>query len=180
MKETLLQILGILVISGTLAFGTNALRAHGIPLVEHWSSKLLTQEQAAGLPAVSLAEAVRAYGRGEAVFVDARPAAFFRLGHIPGALSLPLDDFDRVFPLLKKQLLSAPQIIAYCDGASCETSMGLTGKLLMAGLDQVAVFTGGMEQWQAAGQRVETGPGESSPTGNERAQSPEQGAQSQR
>jgi rhodanese-related sulfurtransferase len=125
--------------------------------VERWSDKILKEQQNSGFPAVSLEQAIGAFVRGEALFVDARAPEFYRLGHVPGALNLPLLDFDRVFPLLRDRLLSAPQVIAYCDGAGCEMSVGLTEKLLMAGIDRVAVFTGGMQQWKGAGQQVEVG-----------------------
>ena len=158
MKRSLLQAFGIVIISGVLGMAVNAFRVDGIPLVERWQEKIRNEELAAGLPAVSMAQAMEAFANGDALFVDARDPDFFKLERIPGAVNLPVYDFDRFFPSLKEKLFAAPQVIAYCGGASCETSVELTEKLLMAGLDRVAVFTGGIQQWQASGQPVEEGP----------------------
>ena len=151
MKRSLLQSIGIIVLSGALGIGVNAFRAEGIPLVERWQEKVLNEQLTGGLPAVSLKQAKEAHQRGDALFVDARDPEFFEQGHIPGALSLPVRDFDSVFPRLKEKLRAAPRIITYCDGANCEMSVELTEKLLFAGLEYIEIFTGGIQQWQGAG-----------------------------
>lgn len=43
-----------------------------------------------GVPRVSLADAKSAYDMGSAVFLDVRDGTEYALGHIPGALSIPL------------------------------------------------------------------------------------------
>lgn len=154
MMRSLLQALGIMLFSGIIALAANGFRPDGIPLVEKWQEKVLNEQLTGGLPAVSLEQAREAYEGGYALFVDAREPDFFEVGHIPGAVSLPVKDFERVFPLLKERLLAVPRVIAYCDGASCEASVELTEKLLFAGLEHVEIFTGGIQQWKAAGQPV--------------------------
>ena len=136
----------------------NGLRADGIPLVERWQEKVLNEQLTGGLPAVSLKQAKEAHANGDALFVDARDPAFYEEEHIPGAVSLPVRDFDLVFPKLQKQLLAAPRVITYCDGASCEMSVELMEKLLFAGLEYIEIFTGGIQQWKAAGLPVVKGP----------------------
>ena len=154
MKRSLVQAFGIILISGTIGLAVNGLRPDGIPWVENWQEKVLNEQLTGGRPAVTLKEAREAYEGGHALFVDARDSDFFKIGHIPGALNLPVKDFDKVFPTLKEQLLTAPRIITYCDGANCEMSVELTEKLLFAGLEYVEIFTGGIQQWKAAGQHV--------------------------
>ena len=157
MKRSLLQSIVIIIISGALGIGVNAFRAEGIPLMERWQEKVLNEQLTGGLPAVSLKQVKEAYRSGNALFVDARDREFFEQGHIPGAVSLPVRDFDSVFPKLKEKLLTAPRVITYCDGANCEMSLELTEKLLFAGLEYIEIFTGGIQQWKAAGQPVEQG-----------------------
>ena len=154
MKRPLLQALAIVLLSGTIGLAVNSFRPDGIPWAENWQKKVLNEQLTGGLPAVSLKEARDAYEAGYALFVDARDPAFFKAGHIPGAVNLPVKDFDRVLSKLKEQLLAAPRVITYCDGASCEMSVELTEKLLFAGLENVEIFTGGIQQWKAAGQPV--------------------------
>jgi len=154
MKRSLLQAFGIILLSGTIDLVINGFRPDGIPWEENWQEKVLNEQLTGGLPAVSLKEAREAYEGGYALFVDARDPDFFKGGHIPGAVSLPVKDFDRVFPTLNERLSAAPRIITYCDGASCEMSVELTEKLLFAGLEYVEIFTGGIQQWKAGGQPV--------------------------
>jgi rhodanese-related sulfurtransferase len=158
MRRSLLQAIAIILLSGTIGFAVNGFRSDGIPWVENWQEKVLNEQLTGGLPAVSLKEAIEAHRGDYALFVDAREPDFFKVGHIPGAVNLPVKDFDRIFPRLKEQLVAAPRIITYCDGASCEMSVELTEKLLFAGLERVEIFTGGMQQWKAAGQKVARGP----------------------
>jgi len=156
MKQSLLQAIGIIIISGALGIGVNAFRADGIPLVEHWQEKVLNEQLTGGLPAVSLREAKELHERGEALFVDARDPDFYKQGHIPGAINLPVRDYELVFPEVKEKIMAALRVITYCDGASCEMSVELTEKLLFSGLDRVEIFTGGIQQWKGAGLPVDS------------------------
>jgi rhodanese-related sulfurtransferase len=158
MKRSLLQAVVIILFSGIMGLAVNGFRPDGIPWVENWQGKVLNEQLTGGLPAVSLKEAREAYEEGYALFVDARDPDFFKTGHIPGAVNLPVKDFDRVFPTLNERLLAAPRVITYCDGASCEMSVELTEKLLFAGLEYVEIFTGGIQQWKAAGQPLSSEP----------------------
>ncbi|HYA02222.1 MAG TPA: rhodanese-like domain-containing protein [Syntrophobacteria bacterium] len=155
MKRSLLQALGIILISGALGLGANAFRADGIPLIERWTDKLAEKQQAGGFPAVSLAETADALARNDAMFLDARDPDFYALGHIPGAVNLPVHDFDRMFPGLKDRIEAAPLVIVYCDGGGCEASVELTGKLFLEGIDRISVFPGGFQEWKESGQAVE-------------------------
>lgn len=56
------------------------------------------------------AEAKVAYDRGEAVFVDVRPAEYYRQNHIPGALSIPLGELEARLEELDRDRW----IITYC------------------------------------------------------------------
>ena len=65
---------------------------------------------------IMLDEARVLFNSNAAVFIDGRHDFDYNLGHIKGAINLPLKDYD-----LKKNLLSGiPKtrlIVAYCDGA---------------------------------------------------------------
>ena len=51
------------------------------------------------------------------------------MGHVPGALPLPEDDFDRAFATLEDRLRSHFDIIVYCSGYGCEASHIVARKL---------------------------------------------------
>jgi rhodanese-related sulfurtransferase len=158
MKRSLLQAFLIVIISGMVGIGVNVFRADGIPLVEQWQEKVLNEKLVGGLPTVSLKLAKEAFVNGEALFLDARDPDFYELAHIPGAVNLPVGDFDLIFPRMKERLLEAPRVITYCDGVNCDMSVELTERLIFEGLNQVEIFTGGLHEWEAAGQPVEEGP----------------------
>ncbi len=158
MRRSLFQVIGIIIISAAVGIAVNMFRANGIAWVENWQEKVLNEQLTGGLPAVSLKQVKEAYESGEALFVDARDSDFYEEGHIPGAVNLPVRDFELVFPKLKERLLAATWVITYCDGGSCELSVQLTERLLFAGVDRVEIFTGGIQQWRGAGQPVEEGP----------------------
>jgi rhodanese-related sulfurtransferase len=154
MKQSLLQAIGIIIISGVLGITVNEFRAHGIPLVEKWQEKVLNEQLTGGLPALSFKQVKEAYDRGSALFVDARDPDFYHQGHIPGAVNLPVREYELVFPVLQEELMAASRVITYCDNVTCDTSVELCEKLLFAGLDRVEIFPGGIEQWKDEGQPV--------------------------
>lgn len=91
------------------------------------------------------------------MILDARPEIFHRLGHVPGALSFPRDDFENAYASLKGKLEAerAQPIVIYCSNTSCEDS-GLVKKALAAlGFTNLALFEGGWSEWTNA--KKETG-----------------------
>jgi rhodanese-related sulfurtransferase len=104
---------------------------------------------------IEVAEAKQRFDRGH-LFLDARPADFFPLGHIPGALPLPEDDFDRAFAALEPRLRSTLDIVVYCSGLGCDASHLVAHKLKEHGI-QAAIMPGGLPEWTDAGHPVKKG-----------------------
>lgn len=52
--------------------------------------------------------------RGDVLVVDVRPEAEFAAGHLPGAVNVPPDEFDRLV-----DLPDGPDVVAYCRGPYC-------------------------------------------------------------
>jgi len=86
-------------------------------------------------------------------FVDARAEDFYRYqGHIRGAISLPVTEFDSAFPLVKDRLPSPDEeIVCYCSGFGCEESTELARRLTEKGYRLVYVYEGGWPEWSEAG-----------------------------
>lgn len=89
------------------------------------------------------------------LLVDARAAAAYSAGHIPGALSLPLGDFERLFSEQEPRLRRAGLLVVYCSGPTCDDSRDLAARLWHRGLKNLLLFKGGMEEWQGRGHAVE-------------------------
>ena len=87
---------------------------------------------------------------GAALFVDARPRMIYDLQRIPGALSLPEDDFDAAFAQLAPRLRNRFDVIVYCSGFGCEASHIVARKLKERGIPAV-VLEDGIPAWQDAG-----------------------------
>ena len=88
----------------------------------------------------------------EALIIDARPENEYRLGHIPSAVSLPRDDFDRQYPALQSVLQSYRNkpIIVYCSNFRCADSQIVAVALQRLGYQQVRLFRGGWKDWERA------------------------------
>jgi rhodanese-related sulfurtransferase len=93
----------------------------------------------------------------DAFFIDARAEVFFtHEGHIRGALSLPYEDFDDVYPRLKDELPPKDrEVVCYCSGFGCEESAELAKLLMARGYSTVFVYEGGWPEWLEAGLPVE-------------------------
>lgn len=87
-----------------------------------------------------------------ATILDARDEVFYHRNHIPGAFSLPRDDFGRAYQHLSPTLdkLRDKPIIVYCSGGECHDSRLVARALLSLGFSSVSVFTGGWTDWKAA------------------------------
>jgi rhodanese-related sulfurtransferase/DNA-binding transcriptional ArsR family regulator len=98
------------------------------------------------LEPVSRQELVDRASRGEVVILDVRPAAEFAAGHIPGALSVPLDQLDAALSRLPKRA----RIVAYCRGPYCVLAPQAVQRLRARGFDARRLVDG-MPEWRLAG-----------------------------
>ncbi len=83
------------------------------------------------------------------VVVDVRPAEEYRAAHIPGAVSIPLDE-------LEKRLRELPrngQIVAYCRGPYCALAPEAV-RTLRAHKYAARHLADGLPEWAAAGGRT--------------------------
>ena len=108
---------------------------------------------------VDLATVKRFFDARAAVFVDARDAAEFEAGHIPGAARLTLNDALAEPERIRALAPGGRPIITYCEGGTCEASLDLARALVDAGYRRVLVYSGGFPEWSAAGHPVERGSG---------------------
>jgi len=150
------------------AWASLGLLALGLPLLA--SPFVLSHAQATPDPAysrpeladkwphINLAEALRLHGKRGVVFVDGRSVAEWKVSHIPGALPLPVDEFDKRFPMLKRRLAKAKIVVTYCHGVTCGLSENLAQLLSDQGLRNEAVFYEGFPAWAGAGQPLESSP----------------------
>jgi ArsR family transcriptional regulator len=103
------------------------------------------------LEAISRNELLQRTKEGLVTVLDVRPSEEFEIGHIPGAVNIPL-------PELKKRLNDLPkdqEIIAYCRGAYCVLSFETVAALRKKGY-KVRRLEEGYPEWRAEGLPIET------------------------
>ena len=141
-----------------LGIGLNSLRSVPLPLVPKLPEERLLEGLAVPvfakikLPGViELEGAMTAHHEHQAIFLDARDRAFFDLGHIPEARSLPRETFPTDFAAFARQTDKRQRLIVYCSGEDCDDSTVVAKALARLGFENVAIFKGGWEEWSAAG-----------------------------
>lgn len=134
--------MGVLVLTGMAAgLAWNGLSGRGLAL----SSNVFIRP---GAEVIQAAEAKARLDKG-ALFLDARPRDFYKMEHIPGALPLPEDEFEKAFAALEPTLRSHFDIVVYCAGYGCEASHIVAGWLKERGI-QAAILDEGWPAWQDA------------------------------
>ena len=90
-----------------------------------------------------------------AVFLDARSRDDYARGHISGALSFPINEFERRLEDFRKQFDEQTYFVTYCSGRECEDSHMLAHRLFENGYWEVSVFIDGLPAWEARGYPIE-------------------------
>ena len=94
-------------------------------------------------------------GANPPVLAEALPEKYFRDWHLPGARHLPHDEVERLAPAVLPD--KSAEIVVYCASRSCQNSHVAAGKLVQLGYENVAVYSGGKQDWMDAGFPVERG-----------------------
>ncbi len=86
------------------------------------------------------------------LLVDARPDYRYRIGHLPGAVNIPLPEVNADDPRFTK----GQHVVVYGDGPRNTLSHAAAKKLLAGGKLIVSDFRGGYEMWKQAGREIAT------------------------
>jgi rhodanese-related sulfurtransferase len=106
-------------------------------------------EHRGAMEAVEGDELMRRVKSGEVTVLDVRPAEEYRAGHIPGAISIPVDE-------LKARLKELPkdrEVVAYCRGPYCVMALEAVELLRKKGFEAHRMEQGVVD-WRARGWRV--------------------------
>jgi rhodanese-related sulfurtransferase/predicted transcriptional regulator len=102
--------------------------------------------------AVSMAELIKRGRSRQVVILDTRPAREYVAGHIPGAISVPVDDLKQRL----RQLAKGKEYVAYCRGPYCVYADRAV-ELLRAHGRRARRLLDGFPEWRAAGLPVASG-----------------------
>lgn len=81
------------------------------------------------------------------VLVDARSREDYDKSHLPGALSIPLEDIKDYAGELDKD----EKIVTYCGGFQCPASTEAAKMLMKLGFGDVRDYKGGIQEWTEKG-----------------------------
>jgi rhodanese-related sulfurtransferase len=81
------------------------------------------------------------------LLVDARPREEYAMAHIPGAISMPLNEIPQYAGSLDKGRM----IVTYCGNYNCPISTEAAEKLISLGYTNVYDYKGGIKEWQDRG-----------------------------
>lgn len=161
-RKTAREILLILVLSSVLGAAVH------FPLLRRFAAGEFKQgfvdpREYTGIRFITLAETEdlftqRMQGAENLLFIDSRSPGDFAAGHIPGALSVPL---EKVQPPGKKEAATdqagmlnfpgAQTLVIYCEGGDCQASISLAKIIHDRGYQDIRIFAGGWAEWSAAG-----------------------------
>jgi rhodanese-related sulfurtransferase len=88
---------------------------------------------------------------GDVAVLDMRPTPEFAAGHIPGAVSIPIDEL----PARLSELPADVDVVTYCRGTYCVFAHEAV-RLLTAHGRRAARLAEGMLEWRLAGHAVTT------------------------
>lgn len=103
---------------------------------------------------MTLDELTRQMKRGNVVLLDVRPREEFEAGHLPGALSMPIEELTTGMRRLPKR----KRVVVYCRGPYCVYAHDAVRQLRSRGYDADRIEEGVIE-WTALGMPVESGRG---------------------
>jgi ArsR family transcriptional regulator len=98
------------------------------------------------LEPVSRKELMRRLRAGSVTVLDVRPEDEFALGHVPGAVNVPLHALKKRLAEFRK----SQEIVAYCRGPYCVLSFEAVALLRAEGY-KVRRLEDGLPEWRAAG-----------------------------
>lgn len=111
-------------------------------------------EKRGSLEPIDCEELLGRVKEGKVTVLDVRPVEEYRAGHIPGALSIPVNELQARL----KELPKNRRIIAYCRGPYCVMAVEAVELLRRKGY-RAARMEQGIVDFRARGWHVETGAG---------------------
>ena len=160
--KTVKEVIILLGLALILAFAVNFFSPAGIALVGQWdteqgvvTAKAKNDVVIDDLEIATVGLARKLYDTGGYIFVDARSAEDYKQGHIKGAVSLPVGQFEEKLSAFMERYPPDTSIVTYCSGRTCSDSHRLAELLMEMGYEKINVFIDGFPGWEAGGHPVE-------------------------
>jgi len=157
-KKLLLEMVVIVLIgvAAGIAFNFRLLRDAATGTFSRTEAgPVIAAADGASMNPAPLAQARELLERNEAIIIDAREGSAFSEGHIKGALSLPIGEFESRLKSFRATTPVHSQLVIYCSGYGCRDSYMLGEKLIAHGYGRILIYEGGYPEWKDAGLPIE-------------------------
>jgi rhodanese-related sulfurtransferase len=111
-------------------------------------------ESRGAMEPIERVELLNRVSRGEVTVLDVRPREEYAAGHLPGAVSVPLEELGGYLDQLPRDR----EVVAYCRGPYCVLALDAVDLLSHHGF-VAKRLEDGVADWQAAGLGIEVGVG---------------------
>ncbi len=126
------------------------LAEHRLAEVEMIKRRFLERRE--GMEPVNRDELLKRVVEGDVTVLDVRPVEEYRAGHIPGALSVPLERLQEILV----ELPVDQEVVAYCRGPYCVLAVQAVEILRAEGFNAIRLEES-VQDWRAMGLPVEVG-----------------------
>ena len=120
--------------------------------IDRAARKYLGEDPHDPAEAVERSDLLRRVRAGEVVVLDVRPNLEFEAGHIPGAMSVPLEELEKFL----SNVIEDKELVVYCRGTYCVLAYDAV-RTLKANGRRAHRLQEGMLEWRLAGLPVESG-----------------------
>ncbi len=157
MKNWIVQIAVILLVSTIAAVTLNAVRDNGIAMIGNWPSRTASGEGPITPPSaeegdplfITLDDAVAKYQAPDVIFIDSRDPADYEYARITRSINIPFDYLDETWDAyIADSLDPNAEYVIYCSGDECELSLFLGRYLQELGFEHIYIFYGGWREWE--------------------------------
>ena len=89
------------------------------------------------------------------IIIDVRHRDIYDQGHLPGALSFPIIDFDQNIRQIITTIKRKEPLLIYCSSSECSDSHSFAAHLINLKYTDVKIFSGGFRTWEEDGRKIE-------------------------
>lgn len=149
------QMAGImLAVAGGLTVAWHTLAEDGYVRNQVAIRTVIQQHRPSFLPKLTVPELEKSLKDPKVVVIDARYPRDFESGHVPGAINVPVFTTQVERRKLLANLPKGTRVIVYCQSENCQFDETLGAALYAEGIENVALFPGGIRQWEEKGRPI--------------------------
>lgn len=153
-EAVIIAILALATSLGVNYLRTDQLRLFGTDCLEQTR---VCHAEAKKQETIGIEECTAFFLRNAAVFIDARSPVAYMLGHIPGAINIPVAHIDTAVQTYLKDLSPETMIVVYDGDSGGNVGADVAQALRSFGFQNIVLFPNGWNAWQNKGLPIEIG-----------------------